>query len=205
MFQLQKKDFHKIENLVQIKNKIFEIQICQFDSHQNYRFSEEQMLILSPDAYIFISETKQPFKIELKESENFDSFIYFFHKLISLFSTRERIKISFMNSFRYQEIGNKLKIQSLLNAVQSFNKTRQIQEYFFKTNDFDSISQLIKKDLKVKLKENILEVNSIFSCLISNKMFRYTQSNMTDVVDFSDFNFPIHITNILQIQRGVTF
>lgn len=211
---LEQKDFHSLKKIN--SNKTFEIQIMKNENEnfQSFLFSKEEILILSSLAYDFISLTREPFQIKFysyfnvkhniidspdKYLNDFLEFNDCFNQLVSLFSTKNSICINDSNQKYFKIIAFQLQNKSFSNACESFD------EFYFSSDNFQEISYYFEKDLTIKLKRKIIKINSVFSSLISHKIFKHLQIYKTQELDFEDFDYPKILLNILMIQNGDKF
>jgi hypothetical protein len=74
---------------------------------------------------------------------------------------------------------------------------------FFSSENFSLVASFIQNNLKINLNDNPLQVNYFLSCFRSNKIYHCLQSISSNIIDFSEFEYPHLITNILQNQHGI--
>jgi hypothetical protein len=106
-FCLEGQHFHGLSQLQNTNDQIFQIQ----DVNQIFKFSKEQLCLLSPKLFEFIESHSDTFLISLplnKVYQNISSklLIKAFEKLISLFSTKSQIKITKSNVHVYQYLND---------------------------------------------------------------------------------------------------
>jgi hypothetical protein len=108
-FFLRGNDFHKIENFIQAKDKIFEFQVCS----KSFFYSNIQLLFFSKFCFEMILQTNRPFIIDGVQLIDNQDLLNCFSLLYSLLSSSESISISLQNVTVYKYFSNILQNQTL--------------------------------------------------------------------------------------------
>jgi hypothetical protein len=199
---LLKSDFHKINQLINSKDKIFEINICS----KSFFFSKEQIVLFSVDAYLQIIENKQPFCLMSSDDFSDSQFISCFNEIFFLFSTSNEIQIDSTNVLPFQHLAHKFNNSILLSNCNKFIQTNQTQTFFLSPESFSLIPIDILNSLnnfKIILSTEAIDCNFLFASLISNKISRQISTDkIFDCIDFSSHQFPEMIKLFFNILQG---
>jgi hypothetical protein len=113
---LLKSDFHKINKMIDAKEKTFKISICS----KTFFFSKEQIILFSVKSFLFISKTQQSFNIPVPSTISEDYLVSCFEKIFSLFSNLLEIEISQTNVLAFQFLSEVFENSSLFSICQVF-------------------------------------------------------------------------------------
>jgi hypothetical protein len=192
--RLLKSDFHKLNQLVNLKDKTFEVIICS----KSFFFSKEQIILFSVDAYIQILKTQMPFCINSFGRFSDDQLISCFSEIFDLFSIFDEILINPSNALIFRFLASQLNNSILFNICQHVIKTFRVQTFFLTSEVLSFIPIYILNsfsNLIINLGTETIECNFIFASLISNKIYRhFSGSSTSNMIDFSNFKFPEMIT-----------
>jgi hypothetical protein len=198
---LLKADFHRINQLIDAENKIFEVNICS----KAYFVSNEQIILLSKLAFLNISEASLSFDVFCSSFVSKDLPFSCFKAIFSLFSESEEI-ISQDNVFAFHYLSKMFENSFLLSICENVLSSGYSQWFFFDSDQFSQIPQNIfgsMDDFRILLRNKIIQCNHIFASLISNKIFNQTENlSAFDFVDFSDYYNPETISQFFHILRG---
>jgi hypothetical protein len=202
LIYLLKSDFHKIDSLIQAKDRIFQINICS----KSFFFSKEQILLISSKVYLHIFETQESFNISIPPNISENSLISCFQELFSLFSSRSEIKISPNNVDPFLYLSKIFENSSLYVICQNVLASKIAQPFFLSSESFHHISKDIfhlLNDFRILFSDCYFECNKIFASLISNKIFTHSvKFPKDDFIDFSNSSDPEVAKKFLKIIRG---
>jgi hypothetical protein len=123
---LLKSDFHKIDQIIQAKDKTFEIQVCS----RSFFFSKEQIILLSIKSFLFILETRQSFNVSAPPNISTELIISCFEKIFSLFSKKSEIVISQKDVFGFQYLSEELENTNIFSICEKVRSSGEIQIFF---------------------------------------------------------------------------
>jgi hypothetical protein len=109
LIYLLKSDLHKIDSLIQAKDRTFQINICS----KSFFFSKEQILLLSSKAFLYLQQTKKSFIINSPPNVPEKLLLSCFQDIFSLFSSRSEITISSKNADSFHYLSKIFEISSL--------------------------------------------------------------------------------------------
>jgi hypothetical protein len=135
LLYLLSSDFHKIDSLIQAKDRTFEINICS----KSFFLSKEQIFLISNKAYLYILETQESFNIIAPPNISKDLLISCFQELFSLFSTKSEIKIYPNNVNSFLHLSKIFEISSLYIICQNVMSSGEPQSFFLSSEMFHRI------------------------------------------------------------------
>jgi hypothetical protein len=202
LLYLLNSDFHKIDSLIQAKDRIFEINICS----KFFFLSKEQIFLISNKAYLYILETQESFNIIAPPNISENLLLSCFQELFSLLSTKSKIKIYPNNMSSFLHLSKIFEISSLYIICQNVISSGEPQSFFLSSETFHRIPKDIfgsLNDFRILLNDCNIECNRIFASLISNKIFTHiVKYPDDDLIDFSSASDPEMIRNFFNLMRG---
>jgi hypothetical protein len=101
-----------MNSILKTTDKTFEIHVCS----KPFFFSQEQIILLSPSAFIFITQTHQPFQINGDEFILSHNLIDSFSQLSSLLENNKEIVINESNKLIFQYL-SKIRQNNSLKSI----------------------------------------------------------------------------------------
>lgn len=86
-----------------------------------------------------------------------------------------------------------------------FAKHVNLSKFYLTSDSINSFSQYLENDLTILLNGETLQVNSVFSSLLSRRILNYIQTYQRLEIDFFDFEYPNVLINIMMIQQEIKF
>jgi hypothetical protein len=174
-FELHGADFHILSYLETEFNKTFQIKIQQ----RIFRFTKEEIYLLSPKCYSKILKSSLPFTIPIPsdqkyETVNYQSLIHALEDLSSLFSSSTQIQITQTNILVYEYLSNILK-NEYLGSICKFFLTDQNQVFEISSKKLHEGSKNFRKflfDFKVFINDKVILCNKTFSCCLSRTILQ---------------------------------
>jgi hypothetical protein len=189
-FKLHGKDFHILSQLESDSNKTFPIRIQE----KIFKFTKEEIYLLSPKCYSDILESSLPFFIPLPSNNKYknvpeDDLIKVFENIILLFSSLTQVQIIQSNVHVLQYLSEILENQDLESACRCFLQG-QNQNTFFELSSimFKNGSNKIKSSLhnfQIFVNNSKIKYNKVFFCCLSKTIF---QSVLYDT-SISEYHF----------------
>jgi hypothetical protein len=127
---LLKSDFHKINDIIQAKDKTYEINVCS----KPFFFSKEQIILFSVRSFNFILETKCSFNISAPFTLSDELVITIFKEIFLLFSKTSEIVISQKIVFCFQYLSEVLENADLCLTCEKVKSSNVPQHFFNITN-----------------------------------------------------------------------
>lgn len=202
-FFLTKSDFHRINEIVSIRDKTFEVII----GSKSFFFSKEQLFLLSPSIFFRLIKSSFPFVVQLPthiESEN--SLIDCFFELYSLLTSSNQIEINIQNVIVYKFFSEVLQNKPLELACS--NVTSSQSSYFFLSSEhflFLPSNNIVSfYDLRIQFTSEIsIKCNSVFARIISKKIDSiFRNSGDINFIDFSNLDFSHILVSIFDLFKG---
>jgi hypothetical protein len=199
---LFKSDFHKIDQLIQAKDKTFEINVCS----KSFFFSKEQIILFSVKSFLSILESHHSFNISAPSNISEDLIISCFENIFYLFSRTSEIQISQNNVIPFLYLSEEFKNSNLFSLCEEVKSSGESQSFFLTSKAFHQISKDILhslNDFGILLNDCKIECNPIFASLISNKIFHQIGNSPNNaLIDLSVYPYSEIIKILFGILQG---
>jgi cell division protein FtsB len=210
-FELHGADFHGLGQLEIEINKTFLIKI----QNKIFKFTKEEIYLLSPKLYSELLESSLPFIIQLPKKKkyqilNYKDLIHAFEKLSLLFSTSKHIQVNKTNVLALKYISYVLENEYLEAICRIVLKSKSSNQFFeLSSKMFQKGSKTIRKslfDFTIYVNDEKIKCNKAFSCCLSQAILQ-KNSNDTSITEyhFKDINNEELFISFFNILDGHSF